>query len=119
MLSDSKQFYPLHLAIPVKAYFGRQKKGRLLVRTGIHYFPTPSERLTPGVQNAYLTFVPRGFGYRKNIQNWYIEGSFGAALTSGVVVFTDPNLSSSKVTNQEIYYGLEVGRQNVHSISLF
>ena len=111
MLSDSKQFYPLHLALPVKVYLGRQKKGRFMVRTGLHYFPTPSERLTPGVQRAYLTFIPLAVGYRKNIHNWYVEGSLGAALTSGVIAFTDPNFSNSKVTYREINYGVEIGRQ--------
>ena len=50
-------------------------------------------------------------GYRKNIQNWYIEGSLGAALNMGTVVFNDSSIESWTVTYREINYGLEIGRQ--------
>lgn len=110
-LSGSSQTYPIHLALPIKVYLGRQKKGRFLIRTGLHYFPAPSERLSPDVKSAYLSIIPLAIGYRKNIQNWYIEGSLGAALNMGTVVFNDSSIESWKVTYREINYGLEVGRQ--------
>lgn len=110
-LSGSKQNYPLHLALPVKIYLGRQKKGRFIIRTGLHYFPAPSERLSPDIKRVFLTNLPLAIGYRKNLQNWYIEGTLGAALNSGTIVLKDPSIDNQTTTYREINYGLEVGRQ--------
>lgn len=110
-LSGSRQIYPLHLALPVKIYLGRQKKGKFIVRTGIHYLPAPSERLSPVIKRAFLTNIPLAIGYRKNLQNWYIEGSLGAVLNSGTIVLNDASRKNHTDTYREINYGLEVGRQ--------
>lgn len=101
----------VHIALPVKVYLGRQKKGRFLIRTGIHYFFSTSPSIFIDVDRSYQTIIPIAIGYRKNIQNWYIEGSVGAALNTSTVVFKDSSIDNWVVTFREINYGLEVGKQ--------
>lgn len=101
----------VHLALPIKVYLGRQKKGRFIIRTGIHYFQPTSPSRFLDVERSYITIIPLAIGYRKNIQNWYIEGSLGAALNTSTVVFKDSFIDNWVVTFREINYGLEVGRQ--------
>jgi hypothetical protein len=110
-LNRAGQTYPIHFAIPVKVYLGREKKGRFIVRTGLHYFPSNFPDKFVDVKRSYKTIIPLAIGYRKNIQNWYIEGSLGAALNTSTTDFKDPSIESWKVTYREINYGLEVGRQ--------
>jgi hypothetical protein len=110
-LSLTRLTLPLHLALPVKVYLGRQKKGRFIIRTGLHYFPSISEYRSVNVKNFYKTILPLAIGYRKNIQNWYIEGSLGAALNTNTTVFKDQSRENVGYTYREINYGLEVGRQ--------
>ena len=110
-LSLTKLTLPLHFALPVKVYLGRQKKGRFIIRTGIHYFPSPTINRSVDVESFYKTIIPLAIGYRKNIQNWYIEGSVGAAVNTNTTVFKDRSINNWTVTYREINYGLEVGRQ--------
>lgn len=101
----------VHLALPIKVYLGRQKKGRFIIRTGIHYFQPTSPSRFLDVERSYITIIPLAIGYRKNIQNWYIEGSVGAAVNTSTTVFKDRSIDNWTVTYREINYGLEVGRQ--------
>lgn len=110
-LSRSSQVYPLHFALPVKVYLGRQKKGRFLVRTGFHYFPSTKESSWADVKRSYITIIPLAIGYRKNFNDWYVEGSVGAALNKGTTVFKDSSIENWSLTYQEINYGIEVGKQ--------
>jgi hypothetical protein len=110
-LNRSGQSYPIHFALPLKVYLGRQKKGRFIIRTGLHYFPSNFPDQFVDVQRSYITIIPVAIGYRKNIQKWYIEGSLGAALNTSITVFKDPSIESWTVTYREINYGLEVGKQ--------
>jgi hypothetical protein len=103
--------YPVHYGLPVKVYLGRKKKGRFIIRTGIHYFPLPTKELFPGMRSIRTTIIPLAFGYRKNIKNWYVEGSLGAALNSYSQKFNDQINSDYRINLIEINYGLEVGRQ--------
>jgi hypothetical protein len=110
-LNRYNQPYPIHFGLPLKAYLGRQKKGRFLVRTGIHYFPSTKENMWVDVKRTYITIVPLAIGYRKNIHSWYVEGSLGAAFNTGTTVFRDSSIENWKVTYREINYGIEVGKQ--------
>ncbi|MCH7414255.1 hypothetical protein MM213_12205 [Belliella sp. R4-6] len=110
-LNRSNQTYPLHFALPVKVYLGRQKNGRFLVRTGFHYFPSIKESMWVDVKRSYITIVPLAIGYRKNFNGWYAEGSVGAALNTGTTVFNDSSIENWSVTYREINYGIEVGKQ--------
>lgn len=110
-LSLTKLTIPVHFALPVKVYLGRQKKGRFIIRTGIHYFPSPTINRSVDVKSFYKTIIPLAIGYRKNIQNWYIEGSVGAAVNTNTTIFKDQSRENVTGTFREINYGLEVGRQ--------
>lgn len=101
----------VHIALPVKVYLGRQKKGRFLIRTGIHYFFSTSPSIFIDVDRSYQTIIPIAIGYRKNLKNWYIEGSLGAAINTSTTVFKDRSIENWTSTYREINYGLEVGRQ--------
>lgn len=101
----------VHIALPVKVYLGRQKKGRFMIRTGIHYFFSTSPNIFIDVERSYQTIIPLAIGYRKNLQNWYIEGSLGAAINTSTVEFKDSSIDNWVVTFREINYGLEVGKQ--------
>lgn len=103
--------YPVHYGLPFKLYLGRRKKGRFIIRSGIHYFPIPSNDLSPNIRNINTTIIPMAIGYRGNIHNWYIEGSAGAAANMFTRNYTDSGISPTKITYREINYGLEVGRQ--------
>lgn len=102
---------PVHFGLPVKVYLGREKKGRFLVRTGIHYFPVPSERRFAGYSHSFTTIVPLAIGYRRNIGDWYLEGSLGAALTTEAAIYKDASLGKSRIAYREINYGVEIGKQ--------
>ena len=101
----------VHFALPIKAYLGRKKKGRFMIRTGIHYFQPTSPSRFVDVERSYITIIPLAIGYRKNIQNWYVEGSLGAAVNTSTTVFKDRSIDNWTVTYREINYGLELGRQ--------
>jgi hypothetical protein len=88
----------VHIALPVKVYLGRQKKGRFMIRTGIHYFFSTSPSIFLDVDRSYQTIIPLAIGYRKNIQNWYIEGSVGAAVNTNTTVFKDRSINNWTVT---------------------
>ncbi len=103
--------YPVHYGLPFKIYLGRQKKGRFILRSGIHYFPIPSKNFPPNIRNINTTIIPLAIGYRGNIHNWYIEGSAGAAANMFTRKYSDSGVSPSKITYWEINYGIEVGRQ--------
>ncbi|MCH6199352.1 hypothetical protein MMU07_07175 [Aquiflexum sp. LQ15W] len=110
-LNRAGQSYPIHFALPTKVYLGRQKKGRFIIRTGLHYFPSNFPDRFVDVKRSYTTIIPLAVGYRKNIQKWYIEGSLGAALNTSTTVFKDSSIENWTVTYREINYGLEVGKQ--------
>jgi len=110
-LNRARSFYPVHYGLPVKVYLGRKKQGRLILRTGIHYFPAPSLRNFNGVKRAFQTIIPLGIGYRRNFDDWYVEGSVGAALTTEANIYQDPSLSKSQIVFREINYGIEIGKQ--------
>lgn len=110
-LNNSSLGYSMHYGLPVKVYFGNQKKGRFILRTGVHYFPVPFNKLEPSVNSINKTIIPLAGGYRQNIQDWYVEGSLGISASMSSVKFADPDLSPSKSSFREINYGLEVGRQ--------
>lgn len=110
-LNQFSRSTPVHFGLPVKMYLGRQKKGRFLVRTGMHFFPAPKRNLVPEVRSAHYLIIPLAIGYRRNIQDWYIEGSIGAASTQFRRFYTDDAFSTTKINYREINYGLEVGRQ--------
>lgn len=110
-LNQLSQGTPIHFGLPLKVYLGRQKKGRFIVRTGLHYFPAHQRSLLPEIKGAYYQIIPLAIGYRRNIQNWYIEGSIGGASTRFRRVYTDTNMAPTKISYREINYGLEVGRQ--------
>ena len=103
--------YSLYYGLPVKVYLGRQKKGRFIVRSGIHFFPVPSNNLIPEIKSINKTSIPLAVGYRRNIHEWYMEGSLGIGASIFRVKFTDPSRTTSKSSFREINYGLEVGRQ--------
>ena len=111
ILKDSFMGYRFHYGLPLKVYLGRQKKGRFLIRTGVHYFPVPSSDLLAGLDNIHRLLIPLAVGYRKNIQNWYVEGSLGAGANWSTINFTDPARPSLNSSFREINYGLEFGRQ--------
>jgi hypothetical protein len=102
---------PVHFGLPLKVYLGRQKKGRFIIRTGLHYFPVPERDLLPNLKSVQYLIIPLDIGYRRNIQDWYIEGSLGAASTRFRRVYTDTALSPTRINYREINYGIEVGRQ--------
>jgi|GEM_PF-1447578 len=110
-LNRIRSFYPVHFSLPVKVYLGRKKQGRLIFRGGIHYFPAPSLRNFNGVKRAYQTIIPLAIGYRRNFDDWYVEGSAGPALTTSTSIFQDPSLSNSRTVFREINYGIEIGKQ--------
>ncbi|MCH7401187.1 hypothetical protein ACFOUP_01210 [Belliella kenyensis] len=103
--------YPVHFGLPVKVYLGRQKVGRFIIRTGYHHFPVPSDRLDASQKRAYNQIIPLAIGYRRNIRDWYIEGSLGAAINQSTSVYNDPAQENWVVSYREINYGLEIGRQ--------
>ncbi|MBY5949420.1 hypothetical protein KUV23_00465 [Algoriphagus marincola] len=110
-LNQYSRSTPIHFGLPVKVYLGRQKKGRFIMRTGLHFFPSPKRNLVPEVRSAHYLIIPLAIGYRRNIQDWYIEGSIGAASTQFRRFYTDDAFSPTKINYREINYGLEVGKQ--------
>jgi hypothetical protein len=110
-LNNYSSSSPIHYGLPVKVYLGRQKKGRFILRTGVHYFPVPSSNLFAGTRSIHSTIVPLAIGYRRNINDWYIEGSIGAAANMFTRKYNDPTISTTKITYREINYGFEIGRQ--------
>jgi len=110
-LNRFSQSTPVHFGLPLKVYLGRQKKGRFIVRTGLHYFPAPEKNLSPELNSAHYLIIPLAIGYRRNINDWYIEGSIGGASTRFRRTYTDNVFSPTRINYQEINYGIEVGKQ--------
>jgi hypothetical protein len=110
-LNRYSQSTPVHFGLPVKVYLGRQKKGRFIVRTGLHYFPAPEKDLSPELKSAHYLIIPLAIGYRRNVKDWYIEGSIGGASTRFRRTYTDNVFPPTKINYREINYGLEVGKQ--------
>ncbi|MHA7130024.1 hypothetical protein [Algoriphagus namhaensis] len=110
-LNQFSRSIPVHFGLPLKVYLGRQKTGRFIVRTGLHFFPAPKRNLVPELRSAHYLIIPLAIGYRRNIRDWYLEGSIGAASTQFRRFYTDDAFSPTKINYREINYGLEVGRQ--------
>lgn len=103
--------FPYHFGLPIKAYFGRNMKGSILLRTGVHYFHRQGSDFFLDVKSSSSTIVPLAIGYRKNLKDWYLEGSLGIASRSYTYRYHDTSLGKEVNRYWEINYGLEIGRQ--------
>jgi hypothetical protein len=97
--------------VPVKAYLGTGQHGQWMLRTGGHLFPLPSRNLHESSRRINRYIVPLAIGYRRNLDNWYAEGSLGIGWNSLVNVPTDAAFQRQTWTSREINYGLEFGYQ--------
>jgi hypothetical protein len=110
-LGFGSEEFPYQLGVPVKAYLGTGQHGQWMFRTGVHLFPVFSQNLHESVRRAYRHIVPLTLGYRRNLENWYAEGSLGVGLNTFVQVPTDAAFQRQSWTSREINYGLEFGYQ--------
>jgi len=103
--------YKTQVGLPIKAYYGTGNNGQWMIRSGVHNMRIPSGDLVQPDQRVTGYTVPLAFGYRQNIKNWYLEGSFGMAWERQILDFGSPDLGVDTSTRYPINFGAEVGYQ--------
>ncbi|HSJ67211.1 MAG TPA: hypothetical protein VK921_06040 [Anditalea sp.] len=111
VISDRFHGYKYHIGIPVKAYFGTRKHGQLMFRTGVHHLWVPQNRLFEPTKSVNAYLVPLALGYRRNFNNWYVEGSVGTAWERSFSNTGNPFVGTVSFDDYHLNYGFEFGRQ--------
>ena len=110
-LGFGSEEFPYQLGIPVKVYLGTGQYGQWMFRTGGHLFPVSSQNLHESIRRAYRYIVPLALGYRRNLGDWYAEGSLGVGFNTFVQVPTDAQFQRQAWTSRDLNYGIEFGYQ--------
>lgn len=111
VVTNSWNDYRYQAGLPIKAYLGTGNNGQWMLRSGIHYLWLPSEELVRPLQGMTGYIVPLAFGYRRNINNWYAEGSIGMAWERNVLDYGSHYFGVVSSSQYPINFGVEVGYQ--------
>ncbi|MBT0811855.1 hypothetical protein KIH41_11260 [Litoribacter ruber] len=103
--------YQFQLGLPIKAYYGVGNHGQLMFRTGLHHLWVPPAELFEPTRSVYAYLVPLGLGYRRNFNNWYFEGSAGAAWEKSFTNTGNPFVGTVSFDHFHLNYGVEFGKQ--------
>lgn len=111
VVTNAFRRYEYQMGVPVKAYFGTGKHGQWMIRSGVHHLWIPSQELFEPLQSMTAYVVPLAFGYRKNINNWYAEGSIGIAWERATNDYGSHDWGTTSSSQYPLNFGIEVGYQ--------
>jgi hypothetical protein len=111
VISNAFLNYEYQIGLPIKAYLGTGTHGQWMVRSGLHHLWIPSRDLLDPLQSSTAYVVPLAFGYRRNINNWYAEGSIGIAWERSVLDYGTHDFGTFSSVAYPLNFGIEVGYQ--------
>jgi len=111
VVSNAFLNYEYQIGLPVKAYLGTGTHGQWMFRSGIHHLWFPSQNLLEPLQGQTAYVVPLAFGYRRNINNWYAEGSIGIAWERNTLDYGTHDFGSVSTVAYPLNFGIEAGYQ--------